>query len=84
MFFGENFLCKIVLERETNPIFVCSSLCVIVICEYSVYSQIYQFFHLLHLLYEIYRAVRVTRWFPHIACVSSGPGSCVRGASRRR
>ncbi|MFS7910387.1 hypothetical protein Hanom_Chr02g00105751 [Helianthus anomalus] len=73
-----------ILERETNPNFVCSSLCVIVICEYSMHSQIVRFSHLLHLLYEFYDAVRDTRWFPHTVCVSSDPGSCVQGASHCR
>ncbi|MFS7917054.1 hypothetical protein Hanom_Chr03g00184581 [Helianthus anomalus] len=51
---------------QTNPNFVYSSLCVIVDCEYSVYSL---FSHLPHLLYKLYVVVRDTRWFLHIACV---------------
>ncbi|MFS7910388.1 hypothetical protein Hanom_Chr02g00105761 [Helianthus anomalus] len=73
-----------ILERETNRNFVCSSLCVIVICEFSVHSHIVRFSYLLYLLYEFYDAVRDTRWFPHTVCVSSDPGSCVRGASHCR
>ncbi|KAF5777809.1 hypothetical protein HanXRQr2_Chr12g0540031 [Helianthus annuus] len=59
---------------------VCSSLCVIVDFDYSVYSL---FSHLLHLLYELYVAVRDTRWFPHIACVSIDPGFRVFVEGRR-